>query len=91
MGSRPIGWVPAARETGPAALGETVVLAPDQYSALEGAEALLLVTEWTEFKSPDWERVGALLSSKSLYDGRNIWDPAQVQKLGFTYRGIGRA
>lgn len=65
-------------------------LAGDEYAALEGAAALVLVTEWNEFRSPDWARVKQALQRPALFDGRNIWDPAYVRQLGFQYCGIGR-
>ena len=53
-------------------------------------DALILATEWPEFTSPSWERVMALLGGQVLYDGRNLWDPAELRGMGFRYRGIGR-
>ncbi|MBI3828651.1 MAG: UDP-glucose/GDP-mannose dehydrogenase family protein [Planctomycetes bacterium] len=72
------------------ALGEKIVYAKDPYDALHGASALVLVTEWNEFRTPDWNRVKKLLKTPALFDGRNIYDPAQMRALGFAYTGIGR-
>jgi len=58
--------------------------------ALTGADALLLVTEWKEFRTPDFEHIKATLKQPLVFDGRNIWEPALVQALGLTYHGIGR-
>jgi len=62
----------------------------DPYKLAEGCDALMVVTEWNEFKQLDLERVRSLLKSPVLYDGRNIYDPARMKELGFTYRAIGR-
>jgi len=62
----------------------------DQYDALEDTSALVLCTEWNEFRSPDWGRVKGLLREPVLFDGRNIWDPVKLKALGFEYHGIGR-
>ena len=65
-------------------------LAHDAYEAVAGAEALLIVTEWREFRSPDFERLRQLLAAPRIFDGRNLYDPAQLAKLGFEYYAIGR-
>ncbi len=62
----------------------------DPYDACRGADALMLVTEWKEYWSPDWGRLADLLSERLLLDGRNIYDPAWVAAQGLVYRGIGR-
>ena len=59
--------------------------------ALVGADALLIVTEWKEFKSPDFEQIKALLAQPIIFDGRNLYEPALMRALGIEYRGIGRA
>ncbi len=62
----------------------------DAYAAAGGADALCLCTEWRQFRQPNFRRLRTELRSPVLFDGRNIWDPAQVRELGFTYYGIGR-
>ncbi|WP_434985700.1 nucleotide sugar dehydrogenase [Vreelandella zhaodongensis] len=62
----------------------------DPYQACEGADALMLVTEWKTYWNPDWHRLASLLSAKLVLDGRNIYDPAFVASCGLRYRGIGR-
>nr|WP_298056116.1 nucleotide sugar dehydrogenase [uncultured Halomonas sp.] len=62
----------------------------DPYQACEGADALMLVTEWKTYWNPDWHRLASLLSTKLILDGRNIYDPGFVASCGFIYRGIGR-
>ena len=60
------------------------------YDALKGADALLVVTEWNEFRRPNFETMKQLLKSLVIFDGRNIYDPDELRKLGFTYYSIGR-
>jgi len=88
---------PIAHETAPAALKQqgcdlaNFRLADSAYSALSGAEALALVTEWNEFRTPDFEKMKSLLKQAVLFDGRNLWKPDALRKKGFTYYGIGRS
>jgi UDPglucose 6-dehydrogenase len=70
-------------------LGHRVVLERDSYKILEGADGLLLATEWNEYRFPDFERMRGLLRKPVLFDGRNIWSRSLVEGLGFTYYGIG--
>ena len=67
-----------------------VTLAKNAYSAAEGADALAIVTEWQEFRSPDFERLREILKTPVIFDGRNLYDPAMVSRFGFTYYAIGR-
>jgi UDPglucose 6-dehydrogenase len=60
------------------------------YEACEGAEALILVTEWNEFREPDFERLRGLMRRPVVFDGRNIYNPDMLSKLGFSYFGVGR-
>ena len=62
----------------------------DPYDILEGAHGLLLLTEWPEFRSPDFERMKELLKTPLIFDGRNQYDPGKIRDLGFVYYGIGR-
>jgi len=61
-----------------------------QTDALTGADALLIVTEWKEFKSPDFEVVRAMLKQPVILDGRNLYDPAMMKSFGLEYYGVGR-
>jgi UDPglucose 6-dehydrogenase len=65
-------------------------LAQDMYAALDGADALLIVTEWKVFRAPDLARVKSLLKSPVIFDGRNLYEPADMKEQGFEYQGIGR-
>jgi UDPglucose 6-dehydrogenase len=67
-----------------------LVLCDQQYAALEGADALVVMTEWKAFRSPDLERVQASLKQPVIFDGRNIFDPKSVEAAGIAYYGIGR-
>ena len=69
---------------------EDLVLCDEQYAALEGADALVIVTEWKAFRSPDFERMRTLLKEPVIFDGRNIFEPKVVEALGIAYYGIGR-
>jgi UDPglucose 6-dehydrogenase len=72
-------------------LGPQVRLADEPYAAAEGADALFLVTEWNEFRSPDLERLKRTMRGNALFDGRNAWDAAKARAAGFWYCGVGRA
>lgn len=70
--------------------GDRIVYAARNYDALDGASALLVLTEWNEFRRPDFQRIKELLKEPTIFDGRNIYDPAELKKLGFDYYSIGR-
>jgi UDPglucose 6-dehydrogenase len=89
-GAEVVAYDPAARHTAQEAIGDIIRYAEDPYQTLEGADALCLVTEWSEFTAPDWERVWALMRDHFVYDGRNLWEPKEILSQGFKYRGIGR-
>ncbi len=67
-----------------------VTTANDMYEVLAGADALVICTEWSEFRHPDFDRVAAALRAKVIFDGRNIYRPSLMQKLGFIYYSVGR-
>jgi len=69
---------------------DRVVLAEDSYEALKGADALAVVTEWNEFRTPDFQRMKRLMRSPVIFDGRNIFNREELRKMGFTYYGMGR-
>jgi UDPglucose 6-dehydrogenase len=66
------------------------VYCPGPYRALEGADALCVVTEWNEFRHPDFDRMKKLMKTPVIFDGRNVFDPRSMRERGFTYYGIGR-
>jgi len=67
-----------------------IVLTEDSYDALKGADALAVVTEWNEFRTPDFQRMKKLMRSPVIFDGRNIFNRDELRKMGFTYYGMGR-
>jgi UDPglucose 6-dehydrogenase len=81
---------PEAMSEAKKVFGARVSYANRNYDALKGAAALLVLTEWNEFRRPDFKRIKALLREPVIFDGRNIYDPADLRKLGFTYYSIGR-
>ena len=73
-------------------IGDKIKYAVNQYQALEGANALLIATEWSEFRTPDFERMEMLLkNNKIIFDGRNLFDVSKMNELGYHYESIGRA
>ncbi len=71
-------------------VGDAVKYFDNNYDALQGADALILVTEWNEFRRPDFDRMRSLMCSPVIFDGRNIYDPARIREKGFVYYGSGR-
>jgi UDPglucose 6-dehydrogenase len=68
----------------------TVTMIDNPYDMAEDSDALIVITEWNEFKQLDLERIRKLMKAPILFDGRNVYDPAEVRSLGFSYRGVGR-
>ena len=81
---------PEAMEPVKRQIGATIKYALSQYQALEGADALLIATEWSEFRTPDFERIEKLLPAKVIFDGRNLFEVAKMQSMGYCYISIGR-
>jgi UDPglucose 6-dehydrogenase len=81
---------PKAMESAHAVFGDTIVYAKDPYDAIEGADALIVVTEWLVYRNPDFERMKQSLRRPLVVDGRNLYEPARMAALGFEYHGIGR-
>jgi UDPglucose 6-dehydrogenase len=81
---------PVAMEECRRRIGDRIAYAGDMYEALEGADAMVVVTEWQEFKVPKFTYIERALKEKVVFDGRNIYDPAQMAEFGYTYYGIGR-
>ena len=71
--------------------GERIEFGGSNYEAAEGADALLVLTEWNEFRSPDFARLKELLRGPVIFDGRNLYDPAAMRRQGFVYHSIGRS
>ena len=81
---------PAAMEETRKQLGDSVYYAENPYDAIEEVDALALMTEWAEFHLPDLGRMAELMRNKTIFDGRNIYDPEEMRRNGFVYYGIGR-
>lgn len=81
---------PEAVSTTQAVLGDSIAYAEDSYEALEGADALIICTEWNEFRRPDFAHMQKQLKQPVVFDGRNLYDPQTMATLGFDYFSIGR-
>jgi UDPglucose 6-dehydrogenase len=81
---------PEAVKVARSILGSKVTYAAKSYDALKGADALAIITEWNEFRRPDFPRMRALMRSPVIFDGRNLFTPDQMKTHGFTYYSIGR-
>jgi len=90
VGARVQAFDPEAMEEARKMFGDRIQYTHRNYDALHGASALLILTEWNEFRRPDFDRVKKLMMHPVIFDGRNIYDPADLRKLGFTYYSIGR-
>ena len=89
MGAEIFAYDPVAMDEAKRRLGNMITLCKSPYEATENADALLLVTEWSEFRVLDYKQLKKM-KQKLIFDGRNIYDPAEVRKFGFQYFGIGR-
>jgi UDPglucose 6-dehydrogenase len=69
---------------------KNVKLCEDAYEVAEGCDALIMATDWNEFKNLDWDKIKKAMKNPVLVDGRNMYDPAKMREIGFTYRGVGR-
>ncbi|MBG0860598.1 MAG: UDP-glucose/GDP-mannose dehydrogenase family protein [Bacteroidales bacterium] len=90
-GAKVRAYDPAAINETKKLLGNKIIYAVDPYEAAASADALALMTEWAEFHLPDFSKLGRLMKGKVMFDGRNIYDPAELKKHGFKYFGIGRS
>ena len=89
-GAEIVVYDPEAMHEAARSLGDRVTYAATALEAIQGADALVLVTEWNEFRAPDWDAVVAALRGRDVFDGRNIWEPEVVEGHGLRYTGIGR-
>ncbi len=71
-------------------VGDKIDFAEGQYDALENADALIIATEWSEFRTPEFEKISSMLKNKVIFDGRNVYDRGQMKELGFFYESVGR-
>jgi len=89
-GAKVKAYDPAAMNEAKKLLNDEIQFVSDQYEALESVDALALMTEWAEFHLPDFSKMNDLMRGKVIFDGRNIYDPAEIKRHGFVYFGIGR-
>ena len=89
-GANIVAYDPVAMEESRRILGDRIKYANDEYEACLDADALVLVTEWPEFRIPNFKVLERLLKNKLIFDGRNIYDPDELAEIGFQYYGIGR-
>ncbi|RKG83292.1 UDP-glucose dehydrogenase family protein [Corallococcus terminator] len=89
-GAQVIAHDPVASHAAKRVFGDRIRYAELPYDALEGVDGLFVVTEWNEFRHPDFARMKSLMKSPVIFDGRNIFQPARMREQGFTYFGIGR-
>ncbi|TVR74189.1 MAG: UDP-glucose/GDP-mannose dehydrogenase family protein [Marinilabiliales bacterium] len=89
-GASVIAYDPVAIDEARRKLGDSIEYASDQYEALVDAEALLLVTEWNDFRTLNYKVLSKLMKNKLVFDGRNLYEPSEMKEFGFTYYGIGR-
>ncbi len=81
---------PEAIETAKAVLGDKIKYCESSYEALETADALIITTEWNEFRNPDFNKITSLLKAPVIFDGRNLYDPDKMNEQNFTYYSVGR-
>jgi UDPglucose 6-dehydrogenase len=81
---------PEAMENIKGVIGDKITYSENKYEAIDGADALLIVTEWSVFRSPDFDRISSLLKQKTIFDGRNLFELSKMEELGYKYVSIGR-
>ena len=89
-GAKVRGYDPQAMEIARGLFGDRITLCQSDYKALEGADALVVITEWNEFREPDFDEIKRLLNVPLIFDGRNVYNPETMRERGFTYYSIGR-
>ena len=89
-GANVIAFDPEAMSNVQSMVADKIQFGSDAMSILSGVDGLILMTEWQHFRTPNWTAVGELMHGRYIYDGRNIFEPTEVQAAGFIYRGIGR-
>jgi len=89
-GATVAGYDPEAMGNVRKAVGDAITLEADAYAVAKDADALVLVTEWHELRDPDFARLGRLMRTRVLVDGRNVWPGGAARAAGFTYYGVGR-
>jgi UDPglucose 6-dehydrogenase len=90
LGASVVAYDPVAIPNAKKIFDRRIKFAKNQYEAIKGADALVLVTEWQEFREPDFNYMKNLMRTPVVFDGRNIYKPEKLKGLGFVYYGIGR-
>lgn len=90
VGAIVVAYDPEAMKEARKIFGEKITYGKKSYDVIEGADALVIVTEWNEFRRPDLERIKSLLKRPIIIDGRNLFEPGKMKAMGFDYEGIGR-
>jgi UDPglucose 6-dehydrogenase len=90
LGAKVAAYDPVAMQNARFYFKDTILYAEDEYAALNGSDALLVVTEWNEFRNPDFALVKSKLKQPLVFDGRNIFEPEKMKELGFVYYSVGR-
>ena len=90
LGAKVKAYDPEAMENVKGIFGDSIYFAVDQYDALQDADALMIMTEWPIFRTPEFEKITSSLKNKVIFDGRNLYDPGKMEELGFEYHSIGR-
>jgi UDPglucose 6-dehydrogenase len=89
-GASIVAYDPVAMDETRRVIGNVITYANDEYEALINVDALILVTEWPEFRVPNFRIMGKLMKTKTIFDGRNIYEPQEMQEIMFNYYSIGR-
>jgi UDPglucose 6-dehydrogenase len=89
-GAKVLAHDPEATKVAKGIFGKRVTFTTSNYAAIKGAHALAIVTEWNEFRRPDFARMKSLMKSPVVFDGRNLFTPEQMKQHGFTYYSVGR-
>lgn len=89
-GASVIAYDPVAMDEAKRILGDKILFAKDEYDTCVDCDALIIITEWPEFRIPNFRVIGKLLKSKTIFDGRNIYEPEEMLELQFNYYSIGR-
>ena len=89
-GANVVAYDPVAAHEAKRILGDTISYSDEMYDTLTKADALLIITEWPEFRSPDFDEISKRLNNKVIFDGRNLYEPIDTSMHGFEYHGVGR-
>jgi UDPglucose 6-dehydrogenase len=89
-GAKITAYDPEAMENVKVLLGDKVEFVDDSYDALDGADALVIATEWAQFRTPNFDRITSKLKNKTIFDGRNLYDLDEMKELGYYYESVGR-